>query len=198
MDGAGNLSGTTEFGGIHDTGTVFKLSASGKESILYSFGPPSGSDGQNPVAGLIMDGAGNLYGTTEYGGTAGNAVCNSGFSGCGTVFKLSPSGTESVVHSFMSVSGTDGKYPQAGLIIDGSGNLYGTTPQGGINDNGIVFEISASGTESVLYSFGPQPGSDGKSPQAGLLMDSAGNLYGTTNLGGSAGGDGAVFKLATP
>jgi len=184
MDSAGNLYGTTYGGGVSYTGTVFKISASGTESVLHSFGPDSGTDGVLPVAGLIADSAGNLYGTTGYGGTNGN----------GTVFKISASGTESILHSFGPNVGIDGDLPIAGLIMDSAGNLYGTTYGGGVNNTGTVFKISASGTESVLYSFGPDGGTDAQYPTAGLIMDSAGNLYGTTESGGAHLG-GTVFKI---
>jgi uncharacterized repeat protein (TIGR03803 family) len=191
MDTAGNLYGTTTAGGI--SGTVFKLGRSGTESVLYSFkGAP---DGGLPYAGLIMDTAGNLYGTTANGG-----VCQ--FSGgCGTVFKLDPSGSESVLYSFKGPP--DGAFPEAGLIMDAAGNLYGTTrlggafcgPEGGC---GTVFKLDPSGGESVLYSFKGSP--DGANPFAGLIMDTAGNLYGTTASGGFTAegcnpGCGTVFKL---
>jgi uncharacterized repeat protein (TIGR03803 family) len=181
MDSAGNLYGTTEFGGANDEGTVFKISASGTESILYSFGASS-TDGVQPYAGLIMDSAGNLYGTTVDGG-AKNA---------GTVFKISVSGTESILYSF-GASSTDGEVPQGGLIMDSAGNLNGTTSKGGANSTGTVFKISASGVESILYSFGASS-TDGVWPEVGLIMDSSGNLYGTTSIGG-ANNEGTVFKI---
>ena len=151
------------------------------KDVLYSFA--TGSDGQNPAAGLIMDGSGNLYGTTYNGGT----------NGVGTVFKITPTGTESVLYSFGT--GLDGQAPYAGLIMDVSGNLYGTTPSGGTNGVGTVFKINPAGTESVLYSFGT--GSDGQNPNAGLIMDLSGNLYGTTYNGGTNGTTsyGTVFKI---
>lgn len=181
MDTAGNLFGTTESGGQHSgDGTVFKI-ASGTETVLYSFGA-SATDGQQPEANLIMDNAGNFYGTTMSGG-ANNR---------GTVFKIA-SGTETVLYSF-GASATDGQQPEADLIMDSGGNLYGTTAGGGANGHGTVFKISASGTETILYSFG-SGATDGQGPSAGLIMDSAGNLYGTTE-GGGASGDGTVFKIS--
>ena len=178
MDGSGNLYGTTAAGGTSNKGTVFKITPNGPESVLYSFaGVP---DGQYPNAGLIMDGSGNLYGTTLVGGA----------NGPGTVFKITPNGTESVLYSF--ANGSDGQDPYAGLIMDGSGNLYGTTVYGGTSNNGTVFKITPNGTESLLYSFGT--GSDGQYPNAGLIMDVSGNLYGTTYNGGT-NGVGTVFKI---
>jgi uncharacterized repeat protein (TIGR03803 family) len=229
MDNAGNLYGTTPLGGITSgncpnsstnpsappppgCGTVFKVDPSGKETVLYSFTLTNG-DGAQPSAGLIMDNAGNLYGTTPYGGVGVTSSSCSIFvtgppipPGCGTVFKLDPSGHETVLYSFTGMNG-DGAFPKAGLIMDSSGNLYGTTPFGGVTATssgscsgsgpppagcGTVFKLDPSGHETVLYSFTGTNG-DGANPAAGLIMDSAGNLYGTT-AGGSPGA-GTVFKL---
>jgi uncharacterized repeat protein (TIGR03803 family) len=150
--------------------------------VLHAF--TGGSDGGLPVAGLIADSSGNLYGTASEGGA----------SGLGVVFKLTPGGTETVLHSF--TGGSDGKNPGAGLIADSSGNLYGTTQFGGASNAGVVFKLSPGGTETVLYSF--TGGSDGSEPFAGLIADSSGNLYGTTGKGGvgASPGNGVVFKLA--
>jgi uncharacterized repeat protein (TIGR03803 family) len=157
-------------------------SAAPTETVLHSF---SGNDGAQPIAGLIADGNGNLYGTTAKGGASGNGV----------VFKLAPGGTYTVLYSF--TGGSDGRFPQAGLIADSSGNLYGTTQFGGATGNGVVFKLTPGGTETVLYSFCHLPGcTDGAYPQAGLIADSSGNLYGTTPYGG-ASNDGVVFKLAS-
>ncbi len=156
--------------------------ATGTEKVLYSFGA-SATDGEKPYAGLVMDSAGNLYGTTYEGGA--NSL--------GTVFKITASGTESILHSF-GASATDGQTPNAGLIMDDAGNFYGTTEKGGASGLGTVFKISASGTESVLYSFGANA-TDGQTPCAGLIMDNAGSLYGTTENGG-ANGVGTVFEIA--
>jgi uncharacterized repeat protein (TIGR03803 family) len=185
MDAAGNLYGTTRQGGLLEAGTVFKLDTSGTETVLYSFG--SFGDGAHPAPALIMDKAGNLYGTTVQGGTAFN----------GTVFKLDISGNETVLHSF---TGNDGGSPLAALVMDAAGNLYGTTNQGGANGSGTVFELGTSGTETVLHSFA-KTGGDGWSPVGSLVMDAAGKLYGTTQFGGADGGAGngagSVFKLDT-
>ncbi|HEY6293676.1 MAG TPA: choice-of-anchor tandem repeat GloVer-containing protein, partial [Terriglobia bacterium] len=200
-DAAGNLYGTTYEGGAHSAGTVFEVSARGRESVLYSF--TGGTDGAYPVAGLVRDAAGNLYGTALAGG---DLNCSArGFSGCGTVFEVSAGGTESVLHSFTGAP--DGSGPYAGLVRDAAGNLYGTTYDGGdLNCGapygcGTVFEVSAGGTESVLYSF--TGGTDGASPAAGLVRDAAGNLYGTTGGGGHLNcsffgnsGCGTVFEVS--
>jgi uncharacterized repeat protein (TIGR03803 family) len=209
FDSAGNLYGTTNSGGgvgaPYDVdGTVFELSPAGggtwTEKVLYSFGATS-TDGIEPLAGLIFDSAGNLYGTTSLGGAHGN----------GTVFELSPGTggvwTEKVLYSFGATS-TDGTDPRRGsLIFDSAGNLYGTTllggPNtvsngGGVETAGTVFELSpgAGGvwTEKVLYNFGAT-GTDAANSVAGLIFDAAGNLYGTTKYGG-ASNDGTVFELS--
>jgi uncharacterized repeat protein (TIGR03803 family) len=177
-DGAGNLYGTTQYGGVNNAGTVFKFAPDGTESVLHSFG--STNDGANPVAALVSDKAGNLYGTTEDGG-ADNA---------GTVFELAPSGTETVLYSFRGKN--DGSHPAAGLLLK-SGRLYGTTLSGGKDGLGVVFRLAPNGRESVLHDFAG--GSDGRSPLAALIMDRSGNIYGTTSLGG-ADNQGTVFMIA--
>ncbi|MGB8886031.1 MAG: choice-of-anchor tandem repeat GloVer-containing protein [Candidatus Korobacteraceae bacterium] len=198
MDAAGNLYGTTQLGGIHGTGTVFELSpeqgGGWTELVLHSFND-NGSDGSYPLAGLIMDAAGNLYGMTQQGG-----IHSCGGKNCGTVFELSPrqggGWTETVLHSFNN-NGSDGANPQAGLTMDAAGNLYGTTYRGGIHSSGAVFELSpregGGWTETVLHSFGN--GTDGATPDSGLIVDAAGNLYGTTYFGGIHS-DGTVFELS--
>jgi uncharacterized repeat protein (TIGR03803 family) len=199
-DSAGNRYGTTGAGGSYDGGAVFELSPNGSggwtEKLLYSF-KTFGGDGTSPSYGnLILDSHGNLYGTTTGGG--GSANC--GPYGCGTVFELSPgqggSWTEAVLHNFGT--GTDGYQPDAGLIFDSAGNLYGTTGSGGANGAGTVFEMSprqgGGWTETVLYSFNPN-GTDAYGPEAGLIFDAHGNLYGVTNQGG-VNYEGAVFELS--
>jgi uncharacterized repeat protein (TIGR03803 family) len=184
MDPAGNLYGTTNGGGPSGYGTVFKLDPAGNETILYSF--TGGSDGAFPYAGLIADSSHNLFGTTYGGGTSSN--CNGG---CGSVFKLDPSGTETVLHSF--TGGSDGSVPYAGLIMDSSGNLYGTTSSYGATSGfGTVFKLLPSGAETVLYRF--TGGNDGATPFASLVRDPSGNLFGTTYEGG-ASNVGTVFRV---
>ena len=182
LDSAGNLYGTTYGGGAYGVGTVFEISASGTESVLYSFAGGA-TDGARPRGSLIMDSAGNLYGTTSAGGA----------SGLGTVYALSPTGSEAVLYSFAG-GATDGQVPLGHLVMGSSGSLYGTTSAGGTYDLGAVFEVSPSGTETVLYSFagGTQ---DGAYPRAGLIMDSAGDLFGTTSAGG-ADDLGTVFEIS--
>jgi len=186
MDKDGNLYGTTLYGGAGGAGTVFKVTPSGKETILHGFTYLTG-DGVEPSAGLILDQEGNLYGTTFQGGA----------NNLGAVFELTSDGTETVLYSFGSQSG-DGTYPAASLTMDKRGNLYGTTQHGGGTTNcyqgcGTVFKLTRSGQETVLHSFGVKPG-DGIQPLAGLVLDDRGNLYGTTFLGGAVG-IGTVFKL---
>jgi len=216
FDGKGNLYGTTWAPGVTGGplqvrrdgsgtfwgcsvpgcgGTVYELTPTKKgwkETDIYAF--TGGSDGSVSQASVIFDAAGNLYGTTVYGGTTG---CASGY-GCGVVFKLTPGNKgwkESVLHLFTGAA--DGGYPMGSLIFDAAGNLYSTAAAGGASGNGAVFELKPSGhkwTEAVLYSF--TGGADGASPFATVISDSHGNLYGTT----SGGGDpvyksGVVYEL---
>lgn len=184
-DSAGNLYGTTSYGGTLGAGTIYKLSKSGK-TVLYNF--PGGQRGASP-AGLLRDGPSYLYGTT---GAGGNLACNNG-SGCGIVFKLSATGKETVLHSFAD-STTDGGYPSPNLARDSSGNLYGATFLGGASNVGTIFEMDTAGAMTVLYSFtGGNGGPDGASPNS-VIRDSAGNLYGTT-VGGGPQSAGTVFKV---
>ena len=205
-DKAGNLYGTTQKGGhqscawdaIHPgCGTVFKLSPTGQETILHSFTGAPG-DGANPLAGLTMDAAGNIFGTTEYGGSSGGP-CSS--AGCGTMYKITPAGVETILYSF--TGGADGGWPvNVSLVADSAGNLYGTAGAGGAltcgngAGCGVVFKIDPTGKETVLYAF--TGGASGVNPYAGLVRDSQGNLYGTTNWGGAceiSSGCGVVFKV---
>jgi uncharacterized repeat protein (TIGR03803 family) len=181
-DAQGNLYGTTVEGGAYGNGTVFKVDAAGKETVLYSFTEGEG-DGENPYAGLVLA-AGNLYGTTYYGGAYGQ----------GTVFKVSTKGKETVLYNFGNPELMfDGAFPFAGLVRDSSGNLYGTTYGGGASDSGTVFMVDATGNETVLYSF-TGTGGDGSEPYGDLVRDKQGNLYGTTYKGG-AHLFGIVYKL---
>jgi uncharacterized repeat protein (TIGR03803 family) len=188
VDASGNFYGATGGGGANSTGTVFELSPDGKggwtESVLYSFGPQGGGDGQQPDAGLVMDSSGNLYGTTFVGGTR-NA---------GIVFQLSPKAgggwTETVIHNFGNRG--DGSLPTANLVLDAHGNLYGTTGSGGTKSGGTVFQLiprSKGWTETLLYNFPTD-----FQPATGLMWRRVGlNLYGVTKSGGE--GLGNVFRL---
>ncbi len=186
-DASGNLYGTTFSGGAPGYGTVFKLDATGKETVLYSF--TGGKDGANPGLGVVRDAAGNLYGMTDFGGDLSCTRHVGG--GCGTVFKLDQNGNKTLLHSFTGNS--DGAFASA-LSLDTAGNLYGTTQLGGDPTCacGTVFKMYPNGGETVLYTF--TGGADGSSPLGNLAHDAAGNLYGTTNLGG-ASGYGTVYKL---
>jgi uncharacterized repeat protein (TIGR03803 family) len=189
----GSLFGATFHGGTYRTGTVYEVTSSGTEKVLYNF-TQQGTDGEEPFGALVLDKHGNLYGTTQYGGA--NQGCASG---CGTVFRLAPDGTETVLYSF--AGGADGFWPYAGLTMDKKGNLYGTTWVGGGSGCGglgcgTVFKLAPDGTETVLHSFSAL---DGAGPHAGVILDAKGNLYGTTSYGGSdctGPGCGVVFKLA--
>jgi uncharacterized repeat protein (TIGR03803 family) len=201
FDSAGNIYGTTSGGGKYLDGTVFELSpaANGKwtETLLYSFCPVAGcADGANPASNLVFDSSGNLFGTTSAGGAQQS----------GAVFELTPGTggkwTETTLYSFQN-NNLDGVNPDAGMLFDSGGNLYGTTYWGGTYGAGTVFELSPNGqgqwTETVLYSFN-NSGQDAQDPYAGVISDASGNLYGTTQYGGSGtgcdGGCGAIFKLS--
>jgi uncharacterized repeat protein (TIGR03803 family) len=190
LDPSGSLYGTTAAGGTHAGGTIFKLtptiSGGWSEKVLYNLAPGTGN---YPTAGVVFDSFGNLFGTTQVGGTYNY----------GTVFELKPTPggwAEKTLHHF-NQDGVDGFFPTAGVILDASGNLYGTTPSGGRSDQGIVFELSPTpgGTwiEKFLHSF-TDTTSDGGAPFGGLVLDASGNLYGTTN-GGGLSNDGIVFEL---
>jgi uncharacterized repeat protein (TIGR03803 family) len=203
FDQKGNLYGTTYYGGAYGGGVVFKLTPEAKETVLYSFCAQTNcTDGANPYAGLVLDGKGNLYGTTPEGGASNN--CDDNPPGCGIVFKLTPGGKEIVLHSFCAQSNCpDGAVPTAGLISDQNGYLYGTTQGGGAYGRGTVFKITPEGKYTVLYSFCAQTNcDDGYEPRLGnLVLDRKGNLYGTTYLGAAHDqnicpwGCGVVFKL---
>jgi uncharacterized repeat protein (TIGR03803 family) len=240
FDPAGDIYGTTADGGIYGDGTTFELTPSGggyTESILHNFG--SGTDGTAPYAGVVLDTAGNVYGTTISGGTG--TECEGG---CGTVYQLMPSNGGWVENVLVNFNGANGIGPFGNLIIDASGNLYGTTTGGGQAGSGVVFKLAPSDggfTYSALYSFGPYcqsyggvamdaagnffggctggfdypswvfeltncsrgcteidlhnfGGNDGYYPSGAPVLDANGNLYGTTQYGGT--GDGVVWEIA--
>jgi len=218
IDAAGNLYGTTAYGGTGDCvllgtsvgcGTVYELSPPAQkggqwsETVLYSF--LTSKQGYFPWGNLVFDGAGNLYGATDFGGGKGT-TCDPYYQYCGTVFELSPpktkggKWTETVLHSF--AGGTDGANPNGGLALDSKGAIYGTTYAGGSGDWGTAFELKPPTQmggvwmEKVLHRF--QGSQDGVNPAAGLTFGNDGNLYGTTLTGGTSGGGGTVFRLTPP
>jgi uncharacterized repeat protein (TIGR03803 family) len=214
LDAAGNLYGTTYQGGIMSgcsnwgCGVVFRLSPDGKgnwtETVLHAFG--GSPDGAGPGGTLAMDKSGSLYGVTGFGGSNSDFDCNPG--GCGTAYQLSPSSgqwTETILYNFCSLSNCSDGLFVTGVIMDGEGNLYGTSDEGGTYGAGLVYELSPGGngwTESILYSFCElQFCNDGNEPTAGVILDYAGNLFGTTaqggsGIGGGCNGCGTVFELS--
>jgi uncharacterized repeat protein (TIGR03803 family) len=207
LDAAVNLYGTTYNGGYDNEGTVFQLtpqkSGPWSETVLYRFesgmnGVLPGIDGSNPEAGVVLDSAGNLYGTTDYGYCADGA-CNNG-----TVFEVARGQggqwQETLLYGFHT--GFDGSSPIAPLLMDQAGNLYGTTNEGGSGNgeaggDGVVFALTPAPpgvmwAEAPIYSFQGQP--DGNGPTSGLVMDSQGNLYGVAP-GGGTNGTGVVFRV---
>jgi uncharacterized repeat protein (TIGR03803 family) len=181
QDSAANLYGVTFKGGVKKKGVVFRLAPDGTETVLHSF--TGKADGSAPLGSLVRDAAGNLYGTASLGG-ANNT---------GTVFRLAPDGTLTVLYNFPASGGS----PQAGLVLDPSGNLYGTAKKGGANGYGMLFRLAPDGSFSVLHDFTglSTTGPDGAYPETSLVRDSAGNLYGTTFNGGIHG-LGTLFRLA--
>ncbi len=198
MDGAGNLYGTASMGGSFGYGSVYKLKRSGSNYVLDPIVNFDYSDGAYPRARVVFGPDGLLHGTT-YEGAFGSGYCSSG---CGVVFKLQPPPTaprsalypytETVLHAFEGFPSDAGLADYGDLIFDQTGNIYGATLGGGSTGNGVVYELSPSGSVSVLYSF---TGPDGRNPANGVISDSSGNLYGTTYDGGRIG-YGTVFQLS--
>ncbi len=184
----GNFYGTTLVGGAFLDGTVFEVTPSGALTTLYSFCAQTNcTDGQAPSTGLVQATDGNFYGTTVAGGINGSG-------GYGTVFKITPSGTLTTLHSF---DNTDGNQPYGTLIQGSDGNFYGTISLGGANGGGTVFKITTSGALTTLYNFCAQSNcADGEAPIAGLVQATNGNFYGTTYFGG-ANGFGTIFKITS-
>jgi uncharacterized repeat protein (TIGR03803 family) len=181
QDSAGNFYANAG-GGITGYGTLLKLTADGAKQILYSF--HGASDGERPNSPLLLDAQGNIYGTTLYGGP----------NHAGTMFKLATDGTFTTLYAFGNGK-IDALYPYAGLIFDSQGNLYGTSGYGGANDYGTVFELTTANTLKILYSF-KGGHKDGQLPEASLIFDPQGNLYGTTSDNPNAEGPfGTVFEL---
>jgi uncharacterized repeat protein (TIGR03803 family) len=200
MDAKGNLYGTTYIGGIHTTndygstapGTIFRLTPLGEETILHDFANDS-TDGGNPSGPLIMDQNGNVYGTTQSGGT-------SVLTGGGTVFEITAAGEYRILHSFAGPP-NDGDTPFEGLTLDSQGNLYGATYGGGSGGGygkGTVFKLTpgSNGTwsETILYNFSDKTGAC-QDPFSNVVFDASGNLYGTTSSGGTLG-LGCVYELS--
>jgi len=192
----GNLYGTTAFGGAGKSGTVFRMTLDGDVTILHSFSDGTlANDGYYPTSALVQGDDGNFYGTTPYGGAYKD----------GTAFMMTPNGALSILHSFGDPSvASDGRHPQAPMIVGNDGTFYGTTSAGGNANQGVVFQMTKSGTVTILHSFaGGSNYADGIDPLAPLVMDDAGGLYGTTFAGGSTagqtigGGDGVVFEVKT-
>ena len=177
----GNFYGTTFDGGANNRGVVFRLTPTGVETVLYSFGAAGSGDAIGLATALIEGSDGNFYGTSLDGGASNQ----------GTVFSITPAGVETVLHSF-GKSG-DGIQPLGRLTLGSDGALYGTTTDGGAHGHGMVFRLTPEGVETILYSFTGAP-RDGSFPEAGLLQGQDGNFYGTTGFGG-ANNLGTVFKL---
>jgi uncharacterized repeat protein (TIGR03803 family) len=210
LDTKGNFWGTTFYGGVNGNGTVFEISSTGGYSGIYSFGA-NATDGTFPVGNLIEDSKGNFWGTTSGGGSYNNCyvgVVVNGPGGCGTVFKITKKGTQTIetpVYSFAKTT-SDGWRPYGALIEDATGNFWGATYYGGSHKNcpffnvkvgcGIVFKITPTGSESVIYSFGAATKrfTDGVEPYAGLIEDQNGDFWGTT-LWGGATAVGSVFEI---
>jgi uncharacterized repeat protein (TIGR03803 family) len=188
----GNLYGSAAFGGVSSglcgqsgCGVVFRLTPAGEETVVYSF---TGGTSDGAVAASLIQGAdGNFYGVTAYGGASNG----------GTVFKVTPSGTETVLHAF--TGGSDGAAPQTPLLQGHDGNFYGTTPLGGTSSAGVLFRVTPAGAETVLHAFAGGA-TDGAQPFTPVIQGTDGNLYGTAGAGGNAncaGGCGVVFKSTT-
>jgi uncharacterized repeat protein (TIGR03803 family) len=200
-DAPGNLYGTTALGGNAGEccGTVFKLDTTGKETVLYKFCSVANcADGSFPIGGdgfffdetLVLDAAGNLYGTTPNGGDS----LGCGETGCGVAYKVDATGNETVLYNFCSEAKcADGSYPGVGLVQDTAGNLYGTTTVGGEHHYGTVFKVDTTGNGTVLYSF-PRALPLAEAYASALVMDAAGNLYGTTKSLGTFH-EGLVFEV---
>ena len=173
LDSKGNLYGTTYAAGAYGLGVVYKVTPSGEEIVLHSFA--GGSDGSGPQSGVTLDAQGNIYGTTYYGGS----------SGAGVVYKITADTVESVLYTF--TGGADGSNPYSGVTLDASNKLYGTTWGGGADHGGVVYTLSSTGQETVLFSFWA-PAGCGVGPQGTPIVDTEGNLYGASNV--------VVYKLS--
>ncbi|MGH9500369.1 MAG: choice-of-anchor tandem repeat GloVer-containing protein [Terriglobales bacterium] len=191
MDKSGNLYGTTIFGGDGNCssgcGTVYRLDPAGELHVIHAF--TGGADGSQPSGPLAADAKGNLYGVAQSGGDLSCPEFPQ--AGCGTIFRLSLNGGLRVLHTFHG--GKDGAVPQPDLLLDTTGgNLFGATSRGGTSENGTVFKISSSGKYTVVHRF--DGANDGSTPNGGLVLDDAGNMFGTAQTGGH-GGDGTAFAM---
>jgi len=180
----GNFYGTANQGGPNGTGAVFRITTTGVASTLYAFGPTTSTDGQYPI-GLLQGRDGNLYGMTNGGGT----------NGTGTFFRTTTSGATAILYSFGPATSLDGQYPVGSPIEATNGNFYGMTNGGGTAGTGAVFTVTPSGAETVIHSFGAVGGSDGIAPEGALIQGADGYLYGATFQGGT-NNTGTVFRLA--
>jgi uncharacterized repeat protein (TIGR03803 family) len=190
---SGSFLGTTKLGGANNAGTVFQISTSGTTTTLYSFCSQTNcTDGESPEAGLVQGPNGNYYGTTNWGGSGVGSECFNGSLGCGTIFEITTSGTQTVIYSFCSQTNcSDGSLPRS-LTLGTDGNFYGTTGLGGTGGAGTFFRNSpSSGQFVVLHQF--QQATEGSVPN-GIMQGTDGNFYGTTRTGGPAG-QGTAFKI---
>lgn len=190
----GDFYGTTFIGGaLGNVGTIFQITAAGKFSTLHNFNT---YDGASPTGQLVQSSNGNIYGATAGGGVYNNEGCLA--NGCGTLFKITTGGSLTTLYKFCTEdpSCNDGEGPYGGMLLATNGELYGTTSGGGLDGNGLIFQMSPTGNPKNLYNFCPEHScAGGASPYAGLLQSTSGTFYGTTNYGG-ANGDGTIFSLA--
>ena len=181
IDSSGNLSGTAQYGGVNGGGTLWRYGKAGTFSVLHAFG--ASGDGSSPLQGPVRDSTGDLFGTNSGGAVDTN----------GNVFRLSAAGAYTSLHNFLS--GADGHCPFSGLTRDSAGNLFGTTVGNGFggNPNGSVWKMSSSGTLTTLYTF--QDGADGEWPHEAPVLDTSGNLYGTTYIQNGNDFAGALYEI---
>jgi uncharacterized repeat protein (TIGR03803 family) len=191
----GNFYGTTDGGGTNGFGTIFKVTSKGKLTTIHSFCTKTGcTDGAYPFSSIMQGRDGNFYGTTAEGGIQNQGCARYG---CGVAYKLTPQGKYTTLYHFCSQSNcADGAVPQGGSLLQATdGDFYGTTDNGGENDEGTAYKITSTGKATVIHSFCPPTNcDDGAIPYAGLIQGTDGNLYGTASIGGS-GGFGLVFKM---
>ena len=195
LTAGGNFYSTSFEGGPVGSGTFFEMAPNGSVTIFYEFCSLTNClDGANPVGGLVLAPGGNFYGATASGGTS--FEMNFCGDGCGTIFKMTPTGSLTTVYNFCSQPNcTDGAFPFGNLVQDADGNFYGTTIDGGTNNQGVVFKVTAAGKLTTLYSFCSKANcTDGAFPFAGLVQAANGNFYGTTELGGSSN-QGTIFQI---